>query len=256
MEKHFLENYKVHDKPEAKKATEKKEQRTGEKIFTDRSERVVAYVERLEHVFLNPNEKARKRNIEMLKPIIHENIILKAENCPESFFEYQKQEMKRHGMGDVEFSEEDKRKEIANIQESQKRSLDAWIDHLTSDESHYPHDIKYFAMQGILRTGSFNESNYQFSKRGNETTASFRQIDHEALSMVMGALEAVHHHGDTSAYHPELLDLINRSKDFGSMCMLRQCGISTRRGQQRTRRLRLRMENGVYSSRGATHRNS
>ena len=217
MEKHFLENYKVHDKPEAKKAAEKKEQRTGEKIFSDRSERIVAYIERLENVFLNPSKKVRERNIEILKPAIYNNTIIKDENFPESFFEYKKQEMKRHGLGEVEFSDEEKQKEIANVQEAQRKSLDAWIDHLLSEESHYPADIKYFAMQGILRTGSFDESTYQFGKRNEFTTASFRQIDHEALSMVMGALDAVQHHGDVSFYHPKLLECINRNKDFGSM---------------------------------------
>lgn len=43
MEKNFLEQYKTHDKPEAKKAAQRKEQQTGEKgIFQDRSERIRA----------------------------------------------------------------------------------------------------------------------------------------------------------------------------------------------------------------------
>src|SRR3989338_4883715 len=225
MEKHFLQNYDVHRKPEAIKAVKKKERLAGEQnLVRDYDERITAYIERLGKIFLDPgrkdkekNEKTRRRNLEILKPTIYKNTLVKKEDFPESYFEHQKLEFKNMGMGDVKFSAQDKQQEIARVQEAQKKSLDVWIDHLSSDDSHYPDDIKYFAVQGILRTGSFDKDNYRFSKRTEATTAPFYQIDHEVLSMVMGALEAVHYHGDTTHYHRELLDLIEQNKDFGSM---------------------------------------
>jgi len=219
FEKHFLEQYKVQDKSEAKDAAKRKEIRTGEEgIFEDRSKRIEAYIERLEEIFTHPDTKTRERRTDIFKEkFLYPAVIVKNENFPESYFEYQKQLAKERGMGEIEFSPEDKQKAIADTQEAQRKSLDAWIDHLAGDNCHYPSDIKYFAAQGILKTGKFDEKAYRFSDREKSTTASFRQIDHEALSMVMGALEAVHHQGDTGSYHSELLDLIKRNKDFGSM---------------------------------------
>ena len=219
FEKHFLEQYKVQDKSEAKDAAKRKEIRTGEEgIFEDRSKRIEAYIERLEEIFTHPDTKTRERRTDIFKEkFLYPAVIVKNENFPESYFEYQKQSAKERGMGEIEFSQEDKQKAIADTQEVQRKSLDAWIDYLAGDDCHYPSDIKYFTAQGILKTGKFDEKVYRFSDREKSTIASFRQIDHEALSMAMGALEAVHHQGDTGPYHSELLDLIKRNKDFGSM---------------------------------------
>ena len=227
MEGHFLEKYKTHNKPEAKEAYKRVKSRGHvNDVTNERHERIQAYLKRLEDVFLITDQegtdkvkmkKRKKRNIELLKPEIYKRTIIQPENFPDEYYQYQKQLMKECGFGDVNFSEEEKRQEIVNVQNKQMASLDAWIDHLSSDESHYPTDIKYFAMQGILRTGAFDQTHYRFGSRVESSTASFPQIDHEALSMVMGALEAVHHAGDTDAYTDVLLDLIKRNKDFGSM---------------------------------------
>ncbi len=219
MERSFLEQYRVHDKPAATGAAKRKEILTSETgVVTDRSKRIEAYLERLEEIFMHPDAKVRARRTDIFKEkFLYPAVIVQEANFPESYFEFQKQEAKRRGMGEVTFSAEEKQQAIAAVQEAQRKSLDAWLDHLTSEESHYPADIKYFVAQGILKTGKFDETNYRFSDREKSTTAPFRQIDHEALSMVMGALEAVHHKGDTSPYHPALLDLIRRHKDFGSM---------------------------------------
>ena len=142
-----MEQHKTQDKPEAKKAAERKELRTGEKgIVADRSERIQAYIERLENVFLNHDPKVRERNIELLKPTIHENTVIKDDDFPESHFDLQKRILKNRGISDVEFTDEQKEQEITRVQESQRKSLDAWIDYLTGDDCKYPADLKYFAM--------------------------------------------------------------------------------------------------------------
>ena len=55
MEKHFLEHYEIHKKPEALTAARRKsksEDRPG--ILKDRSAVIQAYLERLERIFLHP----------------------------------------------------------------------------------------------------------------------------------------------------------------------------------------------------------
>ena len=88
MEKHFLQNYDVHRKPEAIKAVKKKERLAGEQnLVRDYDERITAYIERLGKIFLDPgrkdkekNEKTRRRNLEILKPTIYKNTLVKKED--------------------------------------------------------------------------------------------------------------------------------------------------------------------------------
>ena len=47
-------------------------------------------MDRLENVFLNPDERVRERNIEMLRDKIYDAFTIKRENVPESYFELQK----------------------------------------------------------------------------------------------------------------------------------------------------------------------
>ncbi|MFH0804479.1 MAG: hypothetical protein V1896_02670 [Candidatus Zambryskibacteria bacterium] len=222
MEKHFLETYKTHEKPEAVKAAERKEQRTGEKgIVRDRSERIQAYVERLEKIFLNPDLRVRERNIKTLKPTIYKNTLIKEEDFPESHFEFQKQQLKDRGFDEntvnQAFDGEKKEKEINRVIESQKLSLDSWIDYLTGEDCRYPADIRFFAIQGVLRLGNFDTEKYSFTKRIPSTTAPFVEIDREALSIVLGAMEAKQYNKPTEGYSEELLTLIDRGNSFGDM---------------------------------------
>lgn len=219
MEKpHFLESYKVHEKPEAQRAARKKERLTGEAgIFAERGKRIQAYLDRLEHIFLHPDPKTRERNIDLVKPLIFKNTIIKKENFPESYFEFQKKLAKDQGMGEVSFTKEQKEEEIGKVQDGQRKSLEAWIDYLSSDDSKYPTDIKFFAMQGALKLGNFDTTKYAFSDREKATTAPFAEIDREALSIVLGALEAKYHEKDLSGYSPQLLELIDQKKSFGAM---------------------------------------
>lgn len=221
--RHFLEQYKVQDKPEAKKAAERKELRTGQKdIVTDRSKRIESYIERLENIFLNSDKGIRERNIELIKPEIYKNTLVKYENFPESYFEFQKKTLKNRGLGEIEFNEEQKKLEIERIQEIQRKSLDVWIEYLTGDDCKYPADLKYFVIQGVLRLGNFEDKQekYSFTKRNKSTTAPFIELDREALSVVLGALDSVHNNKPTEGYSENLLDLIQQGNDFGDMYAL------------------------------------
>ena len=225
MEKHFLEQYKTQDKPEAKKAAERKEQRTGEKgIFKDRSERIRAYVERLENVFLNPDQRVQERNTELLKPTIYENTLIKPEDFPKTHFEFHKQQLVDRGIPreqvEQNFDAEKREQEISRVIESQKMSLDSWIDYLTGDDCKYPPDVKYFAIHGVLRLGTFDTEKYSFTKRLPTTTAPFAEIDHEALSVVLGAVEAKNYSKPTETYSKNLLRLIDQGNSFGDMYAL------------------------------------
>jgi len=79
MEKHplHLKNPELQKSEEVQDAVEKQERLTGEKIPNNPNERIEAYLGRLEKIFLNPDERVRERNIEMLRPAIYENFLIK-----------------------------------------------------------------------------------------------------------------------------------------------------------------------------------
>lgn len=222
MPRHFLENFQVHNKPEAGRAAERAARAENDpEITRDRSKKIEAYIDRLENIFLNPDTRVRERNIEMMKPKIYSNTIIKSENFPESYFDYQKKLMKERGFGtEIEINGQDKQTEIAKVQESQKQSLDAWIDYLTGDDCKYPADIKYFAMMGVLKLGNFDTETYAYTGRKLDTTASFAEIDREALSKVLGAMEAKQYGKPIDGYSEELLKLIDQGKSFGDLYSL------------------------------------
>ncbi len=225
-EKHFLEQYQIHNKPETEKAAKRKEKRTGERgIYHDRSKRIEAYIERLEEIFLSDGAQKREKRTEIFKDkFLYPQVLIKDENFPEGHFEYQRQLQRDRGVDEETirtlFDEEKRQQEIERVKESQKLSLDNWIDYLTGDDCRYPSDIKLFAAQGILKLGKFDTEKYSFTKRTKETTAPFPEIDREALSIVLGAMDAKVHKKPSDNYSPKLLDLIERGKSFVDMYAL------------------------------------
>lgn len=220
MSEHFLTRYGVDKKPEAMVAAKRKERLTGQKgIVADRSERIQAYLERLERIFLNPDPNKRAQGIRLLMPQIYANTISKDADIPDTHghFAYQAQLGKNMGLGEVTFDDRQKQDERERIKDSQKKSLDAWIEYLTGEECKYPADLKYFVMQGVLKLGTFDTEKYVYTKRVAATTAPFAEIDREALSKVLGALNLKHHQGEDGNYPKELLDQIDRSCGFGEM---------------------------------------
>ena len=153
-----------------------------EKIPNDPSERIEVYMDRLENVFLNPDEAIRKRNLEMLRPKIYEALLIKPENFPESFFELQKRVAREQGHGDIEITPEIRERMIETSIEDQKHSLDAWIDYLTSEDAVYPTWFKYYAWTQITKLSQFDKERGEFKKRTDKTVAPFPDIYREPLA--------------------------------------------------------------------------
>ncbi len=227
MSMHFLEHYGVHKKPHAIAAARKAARLDGgETDVRDRSKVIRAYLARLERILLHPDPLKRARNIAMLKPFLYESTVIKAEDFPETHFSYHQRLLKERGMGDQAFDDEMRMREIARVIDSQKKSLDAWIGYLSGDECKYPADVKYFAIQGVLKLGKLDTKTYTFARREIGTVAPFPEIDREALSKVLGALDAKYASAErrksddelvAEGYSPSLLELINRRKGFGDM---------------------------------------
>ncbi len=186
MEKHplHIKNSELQTSPEVNRAVERAERKTEERVPNDPSERIDAYIDRLENIFVNPEEKTRERNLEMFRDKIYDALIIKKENFPESYFELQQRIARERGQA-VEEIPENVREQMMDVAiEDQRHSLDAWIDYLTSDEAVYPAWFKYYAWNQITKLSQFDKERGEFKKRTSTTVAPYPDIYREPLAQI------------------------------------------------------------------------
>jgi hypothetical protein len=193
MEKHplHLKIPNLQTSPEVSKAVEKQERLEEETVPNNPNERIEAYMDRLENVFLNPDERVRERNLEMLRDRIEDAFIVKRENVPESYFELQKRIARERGQTVEEISPEMRDRMIDTVIEDQKASLDSWMDYLTSDDAVYPTWYKYFVFRNVVKLSQFDKELGKFKERTDSTTAPFPDIYREPLAQILDVYEKV-----------------------------------------------------------------
>ena len=186
MEKHplHMKNPELQTSPEVNRAVEREERETGEKMPNDPAERIEAYMDRLENIFLNPDEKTRERNLEMFRDKVYDTFIIKKENFPESYFELQKRIARERGQA-IEEIPENVREQMMDVAiEDQRASLDAWMDYLNSDDAMYPAWFKYFVWKNVTKLSQFDKERGEFKKRTDSTVAPYPDIYREPLAQI------------------------------------------------------------------------
>lgn len=192
MEKHPLHVRfpELQKSKEVSDAVQKHERLTDDKLPNDPSARIDAYLDRLEKIFLNKDERIRERNTEMLRENIYDAFIIKREKVPDSFFELQKRIARERGEAVEEISPEMREQMVDTIQEDQKASLDRWAHYLGSDDAMYPTWFKYFVFRNIVKLSQFDKELGKFKARTDSTVAPFPDIYHEALAQMCDIYEA------------------------------------------------------------------
>src|SRR3989344_3939835 len=193
MEKHplHLKNPELQISPEVGRAVERKERHTGEKVPNDPARRIEAYTDRLENIFLNPEQSVRERNLEMFRDKIYDELIIKREHFPESYFELQKRIARERGEA-VEDIPENVREQMKSVAiEDQRASLDAWVDYLTSDDAVYPAWFKYFVWRNVTKLSQFDIERGEFKRRTDSTVAPYPDIYREPLAQIADIYEKI-----------------------------------------------------------------
>lgn len=193
MEKHPL-HLKIPDlqtSEEVSSAVGKQERLDDETLPNNPNERISAYMDRLENIFLNKDERVKERNLEMLRGAIYDTFIIKPENVPESFFELQQRVARERGQTVETITQEMREKMISTIIEDQKASLDSWISYLTSEDAVYPTWFKYFVFRNIVKLSQFDKEIGKFKDRTDTTTAPFPDIFREPLAQISDLYEQV-----------------------------------------------------------------
>ncbi|MEI6581810.1 MAG: hypothetical protein WCN86_02960, partial [bacterium] len=109
------------------------------------------------------------------------------------------------------------------IQQDQERSLDAWIDYLTSDDATYPMWFKYYVFRNITKLASFDKEQGEYPKRSKGTTAPFPDINREALAYMEDSLAK--HYGlkpldpnnPETENDPQTKELLDKEANFASL---------------------------------------
>lgn len=193
MEKHplHIKNPELQTSPEVKRAVARKEKESSESIPNDPSDRIEAYAERLENIFLNEDEETRKRNLELFRDKIYSSLLIKEKDFPESYFELQQRIARERGQA-VEVIPEETRNQMKEVAiQDQKASLDAWMDYLTSDDAVYPAWFKYYVWKNITKLSQFDKERGEYKKRTKTTVAPFPDIYREPLAQIADIYEKV-----------------------------------------------------------------
>jgi hypothetical protein len=206
-----MKNPELQKSEEVQKSVEKHERLSGEKLPNEPTDRIEAHIDRLEKIFLNSDEDVRKRNIEMLKPAIYDEFIIKPEEVPESYFELQQRIARERGIDAENITPEIREQMINTIIEDQKQSLDNWIDYLTSDDAVYPTWFKHFAFSNIVKLSQFDKSLGKFKKRNPDTTAPYPDVFREPLAQICDVYEQVAEDNNLLKTDPEVQRQFSKS---------------------------------------------
>ena len=187
-------NFKYPDlqkSPQVQKSVEKKQRIEGLKTPNNPADRNEVFLDRLEHIFDNPNSETKDRNIKFFKnQFLYPSILIDKDNIPDSYFDLQLKIARERGQAgdlghiktakDIPF--ETKIQTGETLYNDQKKSLDVWIDYLSSADASYPTWFKYYALRNITKMGSYNKETHEFGKRSKTSTGIFPDLNREALA--------------------------------------------------------------------------
>ena len=191
MEKHPL-HIKIPELQQSKdveKAVDKKERLEDINLPNDPTDRIEAYLDRLEKIFLNPDQRVKERNLQLLTPSIYDTLIIKPEQVPESYFELQQQVARERGQTVEQIPQDVRDQMIETVIADQRHSLDQWIEYLTSDDVAYPTWFKYFVWRNIIKLSQFDKTLGKFKTRTESTVAPYPDIYRAPLARILDIYE-------------------------------------------------------------------
>lgn len=125
-------------------------------------------------------------SIERLRSYYQQNLIIKKEEIPQSYYDLQVRIAREQGHGTIRLTDAVKNELAQNLIDDQKDSLNNWFDYfLSSDSSQYPFWAKYWAFNSITKLSKFDPELGTFLKRSKGTAAPFPELNRESLAKVV-----------------------------------------------------------------------
>lgn len=189
--------YDLHNTPEVESAAKRTEGRTGQRVAQKPETRIQNYLDRFKEILERPDPEKRDRGISTLKRFMHEKFIIKPDEVPESTFLLEQRIARDLGHGDIEITDEFRERKRTQIIKNQTKSLDKWVDYLSSTDAPYPDWAKYWAFRSVVEMGKFEKKEddagketARFKNRTKDTVASFPPLNPRALAQTIGVLRS------------------------------------------------------------------
>lgn len=140
----------------------------------NKDESVKVYMNRLERIH-------GEKHLDYIKHLYHERYVITEDKIKEKYYEFlDDQYWEQYG---EHMTEELRKEHVKIIIRDQKNSLDNWIDYFSSTDSSYcPMWAKYWAFQGMLKIGSYNQRTGTYQIRKRDSVAPFIELDREILA--------------------------------------------------------------------------
>ena len=160
-------------------------------VSDKKRERLLKYFERLEELH---NKVAKTKSVngeKLLKSFYYDLYVIKPENIPDAYFQNQVRLARERGYGNIELTEEDKRRMTEEVIDDQRKSLDKWIEYFLYDEESKSYGMweKYWVFQGLQNLGKYDKETGKFSKRDKSTVYPFPPVEREYIFTTLKLME-------------------------------------------------------------------
>ena len=160
-------------------------------VSDKKRERLLKYFERLEELHNKVSETKSVNGEKLLKSFYYDLYVIKPENIPDAYFQNQVRLARERGYGNIELTEEDKRRMTEEVIDDQKKSLDKWIEYFLYDEESKSYEMweKYWVFQGLQSLGKYDKETSKFSKRDKTTVYPFPSVEREYIFTTLKLME-------------------------------------------------------------------
>ncbi len=178
-----------HTTEAVKKAATRTEKRTKERVSEKPEELIQNYLDRFSELVERKDPIEKKEGIEALKKVLFQKLIIKDEDVPARVFELEQEIAEQAGHGKIEITDEYKKLKIEQIQEDQKKSLEKWIDYLSSPDAIYPDWAKYWVFRSVTQMGGYSKKEKKFGSRTKNTAQAFPMLNAGAVADTVGYIQ-------------------------------------------------------------------
>jgi len=196
------QKYNLHNTSETELSVKRTEKRSrlrsasasqaGERVPQNPEARIQNYLDRFKEIIEREDPNEREHGMRALKTVLYDKFVIKPEEIPEGYWENQRRIIRERGQAaDLEQADWQTLQEQSTeaVIADQRSSLDNWVDYLSSKDAAYPDWLKYYAFRSVLNLGEYDKEKKKFTKRSKGTTKPFPDLNREALSYVLDAIE-------------------------------------------------------------------
>lgn len=145
-----------------------------------------AYVTRVEEIVDKHGAKAERRLWDITSA--SEELVVKAENVPDSYWEAQAQIKRDNGL-DEHISDYEKEILVEDAQKRQRESIKCWSDYFSQEDCPYPMWFKMFAWDGATKMSAvYDKDSQRFAKRDETTMAPYPHLNPAVLAQTYEAI--------------------------------------------------------------------